>query len=282
MTDGGALEQRAPGAALRGAGRRARSRTPPCRRCASRCGSSARRRGDPLGPARRPGADRRAPAPLRRGRAGRACSSSSARRRAGARRCARCCGRATTLVVPAVHGRDDASTLAVPCTLRLRGARVASTSTRSRTARCRSSCCSAARCSTPAPDGLLQMARISWEQRGGLPRCRWRCGARRWTRTSPAPRGCGCDKRALRPAVRVQGARDALPSWEDAVDALRCRASGGRRWPTRCARSPTRCSTRATCCGPTAARRSRTSAAGRSAASTRARTASGASRRPVA
>ena len=50
----------------------------------------------------------------------------------------------------------------------------------------------------------------------------------------------------------------------------RCWTAEGDRW-TRPARSPTPCSTRATCSGRTGARRSRTSAAGPSAASTRRR-----------
>ena len=62
------------------------------------------------------------------------------------------CGRNVTLVVPPFDGATVVD-LPVPCTLRLRGDRGEVPRRLCATARCRSSCCSAARSSTPTPDG---------------------------------------------------------------------------------------------------------------------------------
>ena len=114
--------------------------------------------------------------------------------------------------------------------------------------------------------GQLQAARISWEQEA-----EYRLPVRVWRETMEQH----FPRRGLAAAAQASSfdrlcaykARHALASWED--DRRRAAARRPEPW-TPSARSPTPCSTRATCCGPTAARRSRTSAAGRSAASTRA------------
>ena len=145
------------------AGRRARSSTRRCRRCASRCASTA--------PAAEPirsvlldvqvqiaaGAGA-----LRRGRARAAVRAVRRAARTGARRCARCCGRARRSSCRRSRGSTVVE-LPVPCTLRPRGRWRRATSTRSATARCRSSSCSAARVFYAGADGPLQTARISWE-----------------------------------------------------------------------------------------------------------------------
>ena len=54
---------------------------------------------------------------------------------------------------------------------------------------------------------------------GRLPAAGRACGARRWTGTSPARRGCGCDKERF-DRLAAYKARHALASWDDALDAL--------------------------------------------------------------
>ena len=244
-------------ARLRGARRRAASSTRRCRRSrfALRDRSAGRRR-DPLGLLDVAAPDRGAPprATTTASRSG--CSSCSASR-------ARWGDDAADAAVDAHHAGRAAVRRArrvvelhVPCTYDFEVTRRAATSTRSTTARCRSSSCSAARSSTPAPGGLLQTARISWEQRGRLPAAGRASGARRWTATSPARAWLRLRHATRFDRLAAYKARHALPTWERRVDALLRRGERGARGPA-CARSPTPCSTRATCCGRTAARRSK-------------------------
>ena len=193
------------------------------------------------------------------------CSSCSARSRTGARRCATLLWTRTTLVVPPFTGSTVVE-LPVPCSYdmdvlasryldALAGGEVPLEFLFSGTRVLRGRRRAAA--------GGADLVGAATPSTG----CRCASGARRWSATSRARAWLRLPQGQLRPAVRVQGA----PRARRAGSRPSTRCSGSAEW-TRCARSPTRCSTRATCCGPTAARRRRTSAAGRSAASTRART----------
>ena len=111
---------------------------------------------------------------------------------------------------------------------------------------------------------------IGWDQRGRVPAA-GRGVAGDDGHVLPGQRLAAAAARDVRPPLRVPGAPRA-----DELGARRSTACS-TRWQaltwTPCGGSPTPSSTRATCCGPTAGRRSRTSGAGPSAASTRARTA---------
>ena len=177
--------------------------------------------GGPLGAARRPGPDRRPPARATTRTPMRACSRSSARWPAGARRCARCCGRA-----PRWSSRRSRAPRRSSC--RCRAATTwrcsrRSTSTRSRTASCRSSSCSAARCSTRAPAGMLQVVAHLLGAGGGLRAAGGGVAGDDGARTSRASRGC---------------------AWTRSASTACARSSRAARWPRGRTRS-TRCCRRA-------------------------------------
>ena len=195
------------------------SRMRRCRRCVSRCASKPPASGRSARScwtcrSRSPRGGARTTMPSRSG-----CSSCSASRSAGARRCARCRGRAVSQVVPAFTG-ETVVDLRRAVHLRLRGDR-------------REVPAGARRRGGPARvpvqrDGLLHgrggRAADGAHQlgpRGRVPRCRSRCGARRWTTTSPAAPGCGF------PGTRSTG---CTPTGR----ATRCRA--GSTPSTRCCR----------------------------------------------
>ena len=236
VADAGALRaRRGADAALRPARRRARAREP--------IRSVLLDDADP---------DRGAPARATTRRRTSGCSSCSATSRAGARRCARCCGRG----VDASSCRRSRAARVVDAAravhLRPRGARVALPRRARRTARCRSSSCSAAPSSTRAPDGRLQTGADLLGAGGRVPAA----GARVARDDGPHFPGSAwlrLRREHLRPRCAPTGRATRCRAGRRRVDAL---LDGGGREPwTRCARSPTPCSTRATCCGPTGARR---------------------------
>ena len=155
----------------------AHRRAAPGRRCARSCSTSSCR-----SPRRARGYDA-----ARAGGARRAVRRPGA---AGGRRCARLLWTRATLVVPAF---DDATvvTLTVACSYDLE-VTADQYLPRCATATCRSSCCSAARSSTRADGGCRRRASAGTARRTSG--CRSACGARRWTATSPAPRGCASDR----------------------------------------------------------------------------------------
>ena len=179
--------------------------------------------------ARRADPDRRAPAPLRRGASRSGWSSCSASRERWGTTLRTLLWTRTTLVVPAVHGRDRRSTLDVPCTYDLEVAAAQLPRRAARTARCRSSSCSAARVFYAGADGRLQTAR----HLAGTSEAEYRlpvaCGARRWTRYFPGSAWLRLAARDASTGSRAYSAQHALPSWDATLDAL-LRRRGGDRW----------------------------------------------------
>ena len=156
--------------------------------------SRRRRRAGALGHARRRRSGSRRAARATRTRPTTGCSSCSAPRAAGARRCARCCGRARRWSVPPFTGQTDVDLL-VPCTYDLEVAAAAVPRTRSHDGEVPleflfSGTVFYAGRRRPPADGA---------DRRGTSRpstaCPSPCGARRWTTTSPAAPGCGSTAR---------------------------------------------------------------------------------------
>ena len=118
----------------------------------------------------------------------------------------------TNMTSGAAVRRQHRDRAADPCTYDFE-VTPAATSMRSRTARSRSSSCSAGRSSTAAPAGCSR-SRASVGEGGRPPRAGARSGGRRWTATSRAARGSG-SAGPLRPPARLPAPARLL---------------GGRRW----------------------------------------------------
>ena len=190
----------------------------PTLRFTLRVESPAARR--PLGPARRAGADRRAPARATTHAAhDRLFELFGAARRDWGTTLRTLLWTRTTLVVPAFDGPDGGRP-ARPVHVRPRGRRRRATSTRSRTARCRSSSCSAARVFYARPDGRLQTARLSWDQRGRVPRCRSRVWRETMDRHFPGTRLAAARQGRASTGSRPTSRATRCRRWDAALDAL--------------------------------------------------------------
>ena len=193
--------------------RRSRSRTRsrvehaavPTLRFALRIDSRDGRR-HPLGPARHADPDRRARGGATTRPRTSACSSCSARPRTGARRCARCSGRARRVVVPPFTGATlvDLPRRRAPTTSR---SPPRATSTRSTTARCRSSSCSAARVFYAGDDGRLQTTRDLVGGGGRVPPAGRGVARDDGPPLPRARRGCGCGAERSTGCCAYQAAR---------------------------------------------------------------------------
>ena len=150
---------RSPRCASRSRAPSARRATRRRRRCVPRCAVETDGVGALASCSRRSSGSRRRARGYDDGDAGAARRALRRPRATGAARCGACSGRSTTLVVPPFAG---ATTVDVPSRARTTSrSRRRSTWTRSTTARCRSSCCSAAPSSTPARTARLQVPRGS-------------------------------------------------------------------------------------------------------------------------
>ena len=185
-------------------------------------------------------------------------TSCSARRRGGATRCGRSCGRTWRRPSPAFTGIDRGRPPDhVHVRLRGRAAEVPPRARRRRDparAAVRRHRVHAGR----RPASRPSRWRGTWRRRSA---CRSRSGARRWTSTSPTAAGSACAAtRSTRSAVQGRArARHVGPGVRaPAQGSGRGRREHAPARPTaspRAARSPTRCSTRATCCTRTGRRR---------------------------
>ena len=222
MRRGAASARPVPELGLRGRGA-ARSSTRRRRRCASAARSTSRA-------ARRSGRccstsdpDRRPPARLRRGRAGAAVRAVRPPEALGHARCARLPWTRTTLGRAGVRRTRPWSTCRSRAPTTSRSPR-RSTSTRWRDGE--------------VPLELLFSGTVFYAgaeraaaddadpgSRRPSTGCRCACGARRWSATSPAARGCGCARETLRPARRVQGAPRAAEL--GATPSTRCSTEEG-------------------------------------------------------
>ncbi len=200
-------------------------------------------------------------------------TSCSARRRGGATRCGRSCGRtsATTRRRRSTGATEvDLPDRRAPTTSRWPAP---STSTRSATARSRSSLLFSGTVFTRGDDGLRGRAgRVARRRRPSG--CRSRCGAAMMDLYFPEQRLDPRQPRHARRPAAVQGRRGPCPTWDQAFEQLLKEAGEDRPMTRRCVRArpvrrrrarwPTPCSTRATCCTRTGRRRGRTRCAGSS------------------
>ena len=149
------------------------------------------------------------------------CSSCSEPRSAGATTLRTLPWTRTTLVVPPSQA-PPRSSLELVCTYDLEVTAARYLHALRDEGECRSSSCSAARCSTPAASGQLQTARIAWDREAeyGLPVAVWREAMDRHFPTAP---GCASSQEQLRPAARLPRAPRTPPGSRRSTRSTRCR-----------------------------------------------------------